>query len=185
MIAISSRATPGVRSGRCNQTAVTICPASFRIISPGMQVPGPFDGGPFDGRAYDIGELVTYLNDGVMIAPTMLLVPEVRWSEVDTSSFDVSIADRGRAVRARVFVDERGAPVNFETTDRFYSDPKDATEVIRCRWTTPIAGWQDVGDRRLPTSGLAVWHPPNEDELAYADFRFFPETLAFNVAPGS
>jgi hypothetical protein len=111
-------------------------------------------------------------------------VPEVRWSEVDASSFDVSITDHGRTVRARVFIDERGAPVDFETTDRFLSDPKDVARVTRCRWTTPIAGWQDVGERRLPTSGMAVWHPPNEDELAYADFRFVPETLAFNLAPG-
>jgi len=137
------------------------------------------------GEAYDIGELVTYLNDSIMIAPTMLLVRDVRWSEVDASSFDVSITDHGRTAQARVFVDGRGAPVNFETIDRFYSDPKDPAKVTRCRWTTPIAGWHDVGDRKLPTAGKAVWHPPEEDELAYADFTFNPATLAFNVAPGA
>jgi len=41
-----------------------------------------------------------------------------------------------------------------------------------------------VGDRRLPTGGRAVWHPPREDELPYAEFTFDPTTLAFNVAPG-
>ncbi len=51
------------------------------------------------GEAYDIGELVTYLNDGIMIAPTMLLVPEVQWSEVDERSFELSIADHGRTVQ--------------------------------------------------------------------------------------
>jgi len=136
------------------------------------------------GEAYDIGELVTYLNDGILLAPTMLLVPEVRWSEVDASSFDVELADHGRTVKARVSLDERGAPVNFETTDRFYADPKDATQVTRCRWTTPIESWQDVADRRLPTRAQAVWHPP-EGELAYADFVFNPATLAFNIPPGT
>ena len=29
------------------------------------------------GEEYDIGELVTYLNDAVLVAPSMLLVPEV------------------------------------------------------------------------------------------------------------
>lgn len=135
------------------------------------------------GEAYDIGELVTYLNDGIMLAPTMLLGPNVRWSEVDDASFDVALTDHGRTVQARVFVDAEGAPRNFETTDRFYSDPKDAAKVTRCRWTTPMEGFQAVGDRRLPTRGMAVWHPP-AGELAYADFGFEPATLGFNVAPG-
>ena len=108
------------------------------------------------GEGYDIGELVTYLNDGVMIAPTMLLVPEVQWYEVDERSFELSIADHGRTVRARVFIDERGAPVDFETTDRFYADPKDPAKVSRCRWNTPIAGWQEVGGRMLPTAGTRL-----------------------------
>ncbi|HEY3352164.1 MAG TPA: DUF6544 family protein [Polyangia bacterium] len=139
--------------------------------------------GDGQGEAYDIGELVTYLNDGVLIAPTMLLVPEVRWHEVDRDAFDVELIDHGRTVKARVFLDERGAPKDFATTDRFIADAKDATKVTRCRWTTPVGGWQDVGDRRLPTRGQAVWHLP-EGELPYADFVFEPATLVFNVAPG-
>ena len=135
------------------------------------------------GEAYDIGELVTYLNDGIMIAPTMLLVPEVRWTEVDTTSFDVALTDHGRTVSARVFIDERGAPMNFETTDRFYSDPKDPAKVTRCRWTTPMEGFREIERRQLPTRGQAVWHPP-EGELAYADFTLEPASVAFNVAPG-
>jgi len=135
------------------------------------------------GEAYDVGELVTYLNDGVMIAPTLLLVPEVQWHEADDSSFELSIADHGRTVRAKVFVDERGAPVDFETTDRFYADPKDPAKATRCRWNTPIAGWQEVGGRMLPTAGKAIWHPEGEPELAYADIVFEPTTLVFNVAP--
>ena len=66
------------------------------------------------GEPYDIGELVTYLNDGIFIAPSMLLVPEVNWSQVAADSFDVALTDHGRTVTARVFVDQRGAPMNFE-----------------------------------------------------------------------
>lgn len=139
-----------------------------------------------DGRgdAYDIGELVTYLNDGITIAPSMLLVPEVRWSEVDRASFDVQLSDHGRTVRARVFVDERGAPVDFETMDRFYADPKDPSKVTRCRWRTPLGAFQEAGDRRLPTTGRAVWFPEGEDELSYAEFVFDPAAVVFNVPPG-
>jgi len=142
-----------------------------------------FTVGDGTGEAYDVGELVTYLNDGILLAPSMLLVPEVSWSEVDARSFDVALTDHGRTVKARVFVDERGAPIDFETTDRFYADAKDASKVTRCRWTTPMDGFQDVGNRRLPTRGKAVWHP-SEGEFAYADFALDRATVAFNVAPG-
>ncbi len=143
-----------------------------------------FTVGDGTGEAYDIGELVTYLNDGILLAPAMLLVPEVRWSEVDARSFDVALTDHGRTVKARVFVDERGAPIDFETTDRFIADAKDPSKVTRCRWTTPVDGFQDVGDRRLPTRARAVWHRP-EGELTYADFTLDPASVAFNIAPGA
>jgi hypothetical protein len=129
--------------------------------------------------------LVTYLNDGVMIAPSMLLAPGVRWSAVDDQSFDIFLTDQTRTVQARVFIDEHGAPVDFETTDRFYADPKDATKVTRCRWTTPMEGFQEIDGRRLPTRGKAIWHMPGEQELAYVDYTLDPTTLAFNVAPGA
>ncbi|MBM4371592.1 MAG: hypothetical protein FJ098_08055 [Deltaproteobacteria bacterium] len=135
------------------------------------------------GEAYDVGELVTYLNDGIFIAPSMLLVPEARWSPVDGSMFEVALTDLGRTVVARVFIDERGAPVNFETTDRFYSDPKDPPRTVRMRWSTPVEGWRELDGRQLWTRGRAVWHTP-EGEFPYADFTPVPGTLAFNVAPG-
>ncbi len=143
-----------------------------------------FTVGDGTGDAYDTGELVTYLNDGILLAPAMLLVPEVRWSGVDGRSFDVALTDHGRTVKARVFVDERGAPTDFETTDRFLADARDPSRVTRCRWTTPVDGYRDVGDRRLPVRGKAVWHPP-EGAFAYADFAPDPATVAFDVAPGA
>jgi hypothetical protein len=136
------------------------------------------------GLEFDVGELVTYLNDGIMIAPSMLLVPEVRWSPVDARSFDVALTDRGRTVTARVFVDDGGAPTDFSTTDRFAADPKDASKLVRTRWTTPVEGWREVDGRRLWTRGQAVWHMP-DGELAYADFTPVPGTLALNVRPGA
>ena len=135
------------------------------------------------GEEFDIGELVTYLNDGIMIAPSMLLVPEVRWSPVDASSFDVALTNHGRTVTARVFVDERGAPTDFSTTDRFCAKPEDPKKLVGARWTTPMEGWQEIKERRLPTRGQAIWHLP-EGPFSYADFTLVPGALAFNVRPG-
>lgn len=135
------------------------------------------------GEEFDIGELVTYLNDVTLIAPSLLLVPEARWSAVDAGSFDIALSDHGRTVSARVFVDENGAVQNFSTTDRFYADPKNPKKLVRGRWTTPAEGWQEVGGRRLPTRGQAVWHMP-KGEFAYADFTPVPGSLVFNIRPG-
>jgi hypothetical protein len=135
------------------------------------------------GEEYDIGELVTWLNDAVLIAPSMLLGPEISWASVEPDSFDVSLADHGRTVTARVTVDEKGAPRDFSTTDRFCYNPDDSKRLIRARWTTPIAGWQVVEGRPLPSSGQAVWHLA-QGPFVYAEFRSMPETLAFNVVPG-
>ena len=135
------------------------------------------------GEEYDIGELVTYLNDAVLIAPSMLLAPDVSWAPVDASSFDVSLVDHSRTVTARVVVDEKGAPSDFSTTDRFCYNPDAPKQLMRARWTTPIAGWEVVDGRPLPTRGQAVWHFP-QGPFHYADFRPVPGTLAFNVPPG-
>jgi len=135
------------------------------------------------GAEFDIGELVTYLNDAILVAPSLILGPETEWTGVDDETFDVALSDRGHTVRARVFLDERGAPRDFSTTDRFGQDPRDAKRFVRTRWTTPIAGWQTVGGRPVPAGGKAVWHPP-AGEFSYIEVSFIDGSVAFNVAPG-
>ncbi|PTL82752.1 DUF6544 family protein [Vitiosangium sp. GDMCC 1.1324] len=136
------------------------------------------------GAELDIGELVTYLNDAILLAPSLVLGSESSWSAVDDRSFDVALTDRGRTVTARVFLDERGAPRDFSTTDRFCQDPHDPKRpFVRTRWTTPIDGWQELNGRPVPTSGRAVWHLPQGD-FAYVEMRFSEGSLAFNVPPG-
>ena len=135
------------------------------------------------GPEVDTGELVTYLNDLVLIAPSMLLAPDVSWKEVDSASFNLTLTDHGRAVSARVFVDERGAPVTFETTDRFCEDPSEPKKWMRARWSTPMQAFRSVEGRQVPTRGLAVWHLTQGD-FAYADFELVADGLAYNVRPG-
>ena len=135
------------------------------------------------GSEFDIGELVTYLNDLVLLAPSMLLVPAITWAEVDGRSFDLTLTDHQNTVRARVFLDAHGAPVNFETTDRFCEDPANPKRWMRARWSTPMDGFHDVGGRQVPTRGQAVWRLDKGD-LPYADFELVPERLAYNIRPG-
>lgn len=135
------------------------------------------------GPEYDLGELTTYLNDAVLIAPSMLLVPEVTWLPVDADSFDAAFTDHGRTVSARVGVDKRGAPRDFSTTDRFCTDPHDPKRLLRARWTTPVSGWEMIEGRQVPIDGRATWHLP-QGPFTYAEFRPLPGSLVFNVVPG-
>jgi hypothetical protein len=83
----------------------------------------------------------------VLVAPSMLLVPEVSWSPVDGNSFDQALTDHGRTVTARVSVDASGAPTDFSTTDRFCYNPERPKQLMRARWSTPFAGWTMVDGR--------------------------------------
>jgi hypothetical protein len=134
------------------------------------------------GPEFDIGELVTFLNDGIMLSPSMLLGLTTTWLAVDESTFDVTLTDGSTSVGARVFVDGRGAPVDFRTNDRFMADPPGAPPT-RHEWSTPIDGWQSMAGRRIFTRGAAKWILP-EGELPYAELAPIPGTLAFNVPPG-
>lgn len=132
------------------------------------------------GYEIDVGELVTYLNDAILMAPSLLLGPETSWRAVDARSFDVTLRDGSLSVTARVWLDEQGAPKDFSTTDRFYDGPDGKR--VRTEWRTPVSGWQSASGRKLPTRAQAVWQLPS-GPFAYADFEFDPARITFNVAP--
>ncbi len=131
------------------------------------------------GPETDLSELATYLNDAVLMAPSMLLRPNISFAPVDDRSFDVTLVDAGQTVTARVFLDEDGRPVNFSTTDRYADLPGG---IVRAEWTTPIEGWVPDGERFIFTRGSAIWQLP-EGPLSYLDFRMSPGAARYNVEP--
>jgi hypothetical protein len=132
------------------------------------------------GPEIDVGELVTYLNDAILMAPSLLLGPEVSWREVDDTCFDVTLRDRTLSVTARVWLDEQGAPRDFSTADRFFETPDG--KLVRTEWRTPVSGFQDVAGRKLPRQAQAVWQLP-DGPFVYADFSVDPTQISFNVPP--
>lgn len=131
------------------------------------------------GPEYDVSELVTFLNDAVILAPSMLLRLPVSWSAAGDGCFDVTLADRGHRVSARVFLDDWGAVCDFSTDDRYRDAPGGP---VRARWSTPVQGWREVDGRRLPSSASATWHLP-DGPLTYAEFTFRPGDISYNVPP--
>jgi predicted CoA-binding protein len=134
------------------------------------------------GEEIAIGECVTYLNDAVLMAPSMLLVPAVQWSSSRADAFDLALTDSGRTVRARVFVGNDGNVIDFATRDRFYAPPGAKGAAERAEWRTPVEGWQHHQGRAFPTRAKAVWFLPT-GPLPYVELNFEPERFAFDVPP--
>ena len=121
------------------------------------------------GPHFTTSELVTWLNDAVLLAPSMLLDPAVQIREDrDDDWFRVELTDGGRSVAARVLVDENGAPRDFSTDDRYADLPGG---LVRCRWRTPVEGWTDLAGRPVPVGAKAVWQLTS-GPFTYAELEF-------------
>jgi uncharacterized protein DUF6544 len=129
------------------------------------------------GPEMDVGELVTWVNDACMLAPSMLLGPAVTWTAVTDDEFGLTVTDAGVTASARVVVDDAGRMVDFSTEDRYAALPGGLT---RARWSTPIDGWLEHAGRPMPTGGRAVWHL-SEGDFEYARGRFVPQTVQFST----
>ena len=135
------------------------------------------------GAELDTGELVTYLNDAILMAPSLVLGPETTWSAAGDDRFDVAFTDQGRTVRARVTIGADGAPKDFSTTDRYYqADFKSPMQ--QTRWSTPIDAMQIVQGRSVVQKASAVWHLES-GPFSYAELELDPSGIAFNVMPGT
>src|SRR5215470_6178232 len=130
------------------------------------------------GDEFDHSELVIYLNDAVLLAPSMLLNSATRWTGVDDDSFEMELADRGRTVSARVRLDEHGAPVNF-VADRYATLPQG---LVLAPWRTPIQRWETNGNRPMPGQASVCYDLPTGPHC-YAEGQFIRNTIAFNVPP--
>lgn len=131
------------------------------------------------GVEFDISELTTWLNDALVLAPSMLLAHEVVWEAADDDSFDVSLTHAGHTVSARVLLDERGAIRDFSSADRWADLPGG---LVQAEWTTPFDGWGVADGRPLPIAGRAVWHL-DDGPLTYVEGAFVPGSVAVNLRP--
>lgn len=121
------------------------------------------------GPHFAASELVTWLNDAVLLAPGMLVDPAVRFAEDrEQDWFRVEVTDGGRSVAARVQVDANGAPRDFWTDDRYADLPGG---LVRARWHTPIDRWTVVDGRPLPVGAKAVWELTG-GAFTYAELEF-------------
>ncbi len=135
-----------------------------------------------EGPEFDLGELVTFVNDAFMLAPSMLLTTATEWRPVDHSTFEIVFTDGTNTVTAHCTVDEDGRPTNFRTNDRWYAGTNPPT---RTTWSTPLGDWATRPDgRSLPRRGYAVWDLP-DGAFTYVRGAFDPDSLTFDTDPAA
>jgi hypothetical protein len=130
------------------------------------------------GPEFDLGELTTWLDDAVLLAPGMLLHRRTAWDAAGDDSFRISVTDAGHTVSGEVFLDDEGRPRDFRTEDRWADLPGGP---VRTPWSTPVRGWTVVAGRPRMTGAAAVWHLP-EGEYCYGEMTLID--LALDVLPG-
>lgn len=131
------------------------------------------------GPETDVSELSTWLNDVLLLAPSMLLRTGATWRALGPDRFEVTVIDSGHTVRAEVTIDPHGAPVDVATTDRWADLPGG---LVQARWHTPVQWWIDVDGHPFPGPGPAIWDLP-DGPLTYVDGRFVPGSVVVNIPP--
>ncbi len=131
------------------------------------------------GPEFDLGELSTWLNDAVLLAPSMLLAADVDWLGLDDDTFRVTLRDRGHQVVATVRLDATGRPSDHWTTDRWVDLP---SGLVQAEWHTPVPGWTGApGDTPMPLPGGATWML-DDGPFTYVRGGFVPGTRRTGTA---
>jgi hypothetical protein len=137
-----------------------------------------------EGAPLDRGGLASFLLDALVLAPSMLLVPAVRFRALDDTSFTVELTDRDQTVSAHATIDARGGLTQISTQDRYALPIDDPTApLLHGTFSLAVLGWVPFEGRRVPTTVRGVWHWP-EGELGCSELRYLTTDLEFDVAPG-
>jgi len=120
-------------------------------------------------------ETVTFFNDICIYAPTSLVDKSIKWKLVDSLTVEAIYANAGSVISAKLYFNEIGELVNFESADRYLSE--DGIKHELHKWSTPISDYKEYRGRKIPFSGNAIWHLP-DGEFYYAKFKL--EEIKYN-----
>lgn len=121
------------------------------------------------GPTMDKSETVTMFNDICLFAPGALIDKQrITWELIDASTVKAIFTLRENAISAKLSFNELGELTNFVSDDRYYCE--DGKTYTNCQWTTPARNYVDIGGRKLPGYGEAIWHMP-EGDFCYGKFN--------------
>ena len=116
------------------------------------------------------GETVTLFNDMCIMAPASLIDKNIQWKTIDPHTVKATYTNKGTAITALLYFNEKGELINFISDDRYLSE--DGKTYRNYRWSTPIKNYKNVGGRNIPSYGEVIWHTP-EGDFIYGRFNLF------------
>lgn len=122
-------------------------------------------------------ETVTMFNDMCFLAPATLIDKRIKWEPVDDRTVKAAFTNKGVTIRAKLFFNEAGQLINFESHDRY-----DVNAGKKYKFTTPLTDYRSFGNRRGPAYGEAVWHYP-DGPFVYGKFKLKDIVVNPAVAP--
>jgi hypothetical protein len=111
------------------------------------------------GPELDRAETVTFFNDLCLLAPAALIDPSITWEGIDDTSVRAQFTVGSETISATLLFNERGELIDFVSDDRYMMSEDDSSLTAQ-RWSTPVAGYREVGERRVFTTGEGRWHLP-------------------------
>ena len=111
------------------------------------------------GKAIDEGDLTTFLNDLILLAPQGILVlkDKLSWKEVNESTVEVSLAYGTNIVKAQLIFENTGKLINFISSDRYIEEENDqgVKQYNKREWMTPIKEYSNFNSLNMPSRAVA------------------------------
>jgi hypothetical protein len=141
-----------------------------------VRVASLFNAVDITGEELTAAETVTLLNDMCVFVPGSLFHKQLNWQEIDDLSARVTIENGSYQVSAVLYFNDRGELANFISEDR-YALQDDGTQK-KVKWSTPIANYQEIDGRKIPTDGEVIWNYPGGD-FTYGKFTL--KDIKYNI----
>lgn len=110
------------------------------------------------GKEINQGAMMRYLNE-MMWFPAAFLGNNISWKEIDDTSAEVTLTDKGKTASAILYFDGEGKLINFVAKRYMTSGKNYQLET----WATPIAEYGEFEGLKLPVKGSAVWNLDGRD----------------------
>ena len=119
-------------------------------------------------------ETVTLFNDMCLMVPATLIDKRIQWEPIDSLTTKAVFTNRVISISAILYFNEAGQLINFTSDDRTaISDMK------QYRFSTPVAGYENINGINVMSGGEAVWHYP-DGEFVYGKFKL--KSIQYNIS---
>lgn len=119
-------------------------------------------------------ETVTLFNDMCLMVPATLIDKRIQWEPINSLTIKAVFTNRGISISAILYFNEAGQLINFTSDDRTaISDMK------QYRFSTPVAGYENINGINVMSGGEAVWHYP-DGEFVYGKFNL--KSIQYNIS---